>query len=205
MGISTSGFFPSACTVKLPGVIFPPQNDAFIYAIFSTNEAFSDGAISTAYVVSLISIMETACSYGKFSPIQLSADKVASTILLLTGIRNTPIRCYPYGRYFFYLNSNKSNKYRLINTSILSSGWVGEESPYTNSITIEGVRENTDICILPSSTWTSDIIEVWGSAGILTGEQSEGSITLKAYGEKPGIDIPISVLIGDTVIVEGGE
>ena len=45
----------------------------------------------------------------------------------------------------------------------------------------------------------------WGNAGILTGEQSEGSITLKAFGEKPSIDIPIIVLVGDTVIVEGGE
>ena len=106
------------------------------------------------------------------------------------------------GVFLILVNSNKSNKYRLVNTSILSSGWIGEESPYTNSITIEGVTTNTDICILPSSTWTSDIIEVWGSAGILTGEQATNSITLKAYGEKPSIDIPISILIGDEVVEE---
>ena len=100
------------------------------------------------------------------------------------------------------LNSNKSNKYRLVNTTILSTNWIGEESPYTNTITIEGVTENTDICIVPSSTWTSDIIEVWGCAGILTGEQATNSITLKAYGEKPIIDIPTSILIGDEVVEE---
>ena len=109
------------------------------------------------------------------------------------------------GVFLILVNSNKANKYRLVNTTILSSGWVGEESPYSNTITIEGVRENTDICILPSSNWTTDIIEAWGNAGILSGDQVEGSISLKAYGEKPSIDIPIIVLVGDTVIIEGGE
>ena len=109
------------------------------------------------------------------------------------------------GVFLILVNSNKSNKYRLVNTTILSTNWIGEESPYTNTLMIDGITINTDICILPSSTWTTDIIEAWGNAGILSGDQVEGSITLKAYGEEPGVDIPISILIGDTVIVEGGE
>ena len=106
------------------------------------------------------------------------------------------------GVFLIPVNSNKANKYRLINTTILSSGWVGEESLYSNTLVIEGVTENTDICILPSSNWTTVEIEAWGNAGILTGEQTTNSITLKAFGEKPSIDIPISILIGDEVVKE---
>lgn len=94
---------------------------------------------------------------------------------------------------------DKASKYKRTTATIPSAGWTGDTAPYTNTITVSGITATNDIQVLPSYDWTTEQAEAWGGAMILSGSQSENTMTLKAYGDKPVIDIPVVILIGDTV------
>lgn len=92
--------------------------------------------------------------------------------------------------------ANKSSSYEVVLTAI---NWTGDESPYSNKINITGVTMTNNIEILIDiNTATKEQVETWSSAMIIGGTQTTGSVTLKAYGDKPEIDIPlIAIVRGD--------
>lgn len=94
-------------------------------------------------------------------------------------------------------------KYKRYSKTVTASNWTGTEPPYTASITINGVTENSDIQIMPDNTITATQAEAWMNALVLTGSQAENTIRIMAFGEKPSTDIPISILVGGDVV--GGE
>lgn len=96
-----------------------------------------------------------------------------------------------------------ARKSKEVSVTVPATGWTGSEAPYTNTLTIEDVTATNDISVIPRFTWTAAQAEAWAGAMILSGDQAAGSLTLKAYGDKPEIDIDITVMIGDEV--EGGE
>ena len=57
-----------------------------------------------------------------------------------------------------------------------------------------------DVNIVLNSTDTN-IANAWMDLSVVCGTQSSNSLTLYAYGKKPSVNIPISVLVGDEVIV----
>lgn len=99
--------------------------------------------------------------------------------------------------------AGKANKYKSQSVTVPATGWAGDAAPYTNTLSVEGVTATNDISVIPQFTWTAEQAEAWAGAMILSGDQAAGSLTLKAYGDKPEIDIDITVMIGDEV--EGGE
>ena len=88
---------------------------------------------------------------------------------------------------------NYTGKSTKVNATLSASGWSGTTSPYTN--TISGVTTTNNVEVLIPSTITAAQAESWMAAGILCGSQDTDSITLKAYGDKPSIDIPIECII----------
>lgn len=90
---------------------------------------------------------------------------------------------------------NYTGKSTKVNATLPASGWSGTTSPYTNTITISGVTATNNVEVLIPSTITAAQAESWMAAGILCGSQDTDSITLKAYGDKPSIDIPIECII----------
>lgn len=97
--------------------------------------------------------------------------------------------------------SAKANRYRMKNVTVTASNWKTSGSMFTNTIQVTGVTASSDIQILPSSTITYEQAIAWNSAMVLTATQTTNSITLKAFREKPTINIPITVLIGSDVEV----
>lgn len=79
--------------------------------------------------------------------------------------------------------------------TIIASGWVGEEAPYTNTITVAGATANNNIEVIVPPTATADEISAFVSAMILNGTQANGSITLNCWGTVPEIDLPIIVIV----------
>ena len=84
-------------------------------------------------------------------------------------------------------------------TTILASGWTGDAAPYTNTMSISGITATNEVEVLPSYDWTTEQAEAWSGAMILNGSQEVDTLILKAYGDKPVIDITVVILIGDTV------
>lgn len=100
-----------------------------------------------------------------------------------------------------YDDAGKANRYTMKNVNVAASNWQGSDSIFTNEIQITGVTSLSDVQVLPSSSMNYDQGLAWCAAMILTATQSADKIMLKAFGEKPAIDIPITVLIGSDVEV----
>lgn len=81
-----------------------------------------------------------------------------------------------------------------IKSTIPSTGWTGEKIPYENTISVEGLKEvdNVEITVDPSASLAQ--VNAYLNAIFCGGETKEGSVTIKAYGEKPDTDIPIYII-----------
>lgn len=81
-----------------------------------------------------------------------------------------------------------------IKSTIPSSGWTGDKIPYENTIVVDGLKEvdNVEITVDPSASLAE--VNAYLNAIFCGGETNEGSITVKAYGEKPINDIPIYII-----------
>ena len=91
--------------------------------------------------------------------------------------------------------SYKANKSTTVSATMLSTSWVGSVAPYTLTLNVNGVTTSNIVEVVPSPSITTTQVLVMQSAQILTGTQSEDSITLMAFGTKPTIDLPIIAIV----------
>lgn len=91
--------------------------------------------------------------------------------------------------------SNKANKSTVETVTVVASDWIGDDAPYTNSISVSGVSADNFIEVLTPSSVTDEQYAAYSSANITKITQSDNSITLYAYGIKPTIDLPITVIV----------
>lgn len=88
---------------------------------------------------------------------------------------------------------------RQENVTLNANSWT-TVSPFTYTINLTGIYENSLIEILPGLNITTNELKALQEANIVDGGQNNTSITLKSYGNKPYINIPIRVLIyGKTI------
>ena len=78
--------------------------------------------------------------------------------------------------------------------SLLSANWVGDSAPYSQDISLSGITNESTVGILPSTDSTIDDRTAWRSA-LISGVAGTDKITVIADGEKPTIDIPMSITI----------
>lgn len=88
----------------------------------------------------------------------------------------------------------KANKSITITANLQAAGWTGTEAPYTYPLTVSGVTATSNQEILPALGITTEQLDAMQAANIQDGGQSANTITLKAYGDKPTIDLPIRVI-----------
>lgn len=93
------------------------------------------------------------------------------------------------------LEENKANRSVTTTTTLYAENWVGSETPYVYSLGVFEVTEMSNQEILPSITITASELEALQGANITDGGQSANTIVLKAYGDKPTINIPIRVIV----------
>lgn len=94
------------------------------------------------------------------------------------------------------LQSGKSDKSKTVTTTLSASGWTGSSAPYSQTVAVSGITATSVNDWLPTVDATQEQIEAWDAANIKDGGQSAGSATLKAWGDKPTVDIPVQVVIG---------
>lgn len=81
---------------------------------------------------------------------------------------------------------------RIGEVTLLASKWIGNASPYSQVVTIDGVTENSQVDLTPSVSqlsvfWEKDL-------GFVT-ENRNGVVTVYAIGQKPLNDYTIQVTI----------
>lgn len=79
-------------------------------------------------------------------------------------------------------------------TTLLASGWTGDSAPYSYTLSLTGVTADSRQEYLPGLDITVEQLTALQAANIQDGGQAEGTVTLKAFGTKPTIDLPIRVL-----------
>ena len=90
----------------------------------------------------------------------------------------------------------KAEKSKMLSYMLSSNGWEGSTAPFTFTLNnITGVTENNNVELVVPSNISLAQVEAYQSAAIVTGTQAANSITLKAFGEKPTIDLPITVIV----------
>lgn len=92
------------------------------------------------------------------------------------------------------LNNNKAGKSTTEAATLSSASWTGSSAPFSYALSISGVTSTSYQEIIPGLNITQAQLEALQGANIVDGGQSSGVITLKAWGTKPSIDIPIRVV-----------
>ena len=85
----------------------------------------------------------------------------------------------------------KSSK---VSATLSASSWSGS-GPYSITVSVSGVTASNNVEVLIPGSATNAQVEAWMAAGIVNGTQTTNSITLKAYGDKPSINIPIECIV----------
>lgn len=91
--------------------------------------------------------------------------------------------------------STYAKKSTVVNTTLSASSWSGSSSPYTYVLSVSGVTATNVNEINFSSSATDAQVEAYQNAMLKDGGQSNGKITLKATGDKPTVDIPITIIV----------
>lgn len=86
---------------------------------------------------------------------------------------------------------NRSNA-RIANVVLLAANWVGNASPYSQVVTIDGVTENSQVDLTPSIEQL--VIFYEKDLGFVT-ENEDGVVTVYAIGQKPENDYTMQVTI----------
>ena len=86
---------------------------------------------------------------------------------------------------------NKSHNYQM---TMEAAGWIGDAAPYSIDLTVEGVTATNNVDIIPQAS-AEDQIDAWVGLGYMLGSQTEGKVTIKSWGDKPAVDIPITVIV----------
>jgi len=91
---------------------------------------------------------------------------------------------------------NKADKSDTVTATLLATGWTGDNAPYTYTLAVTGVTATSNQELLPALDITTEQLAALQAANIQDGGQTDGSITLKAFGEdKPTIDLPIRIIL----------
>ena len=81
-----------------------------------------------------------------------------------------------------------------VTATLLASGWTGSEAPFVYTLAIAGVTATSYQELLPAVNITAEQLKALQAANITDGGQAACSMTLKAYGKVPTVDIPIRVI-----------
>lgn len=81
-----------------------------------------------------------------------------------------------------------------VTATLLASGWTGSEAPFVYTLAIAGVTATSYQELLPAVNITAEQLKALQAANITDAGQAAGTMTLKAYGKVPTVDIPIRVI-----------
>lgn len=89
-----------------------------------------------------------------------------------------------------------AQKYKQVTKTLSSSAWQGTSAPYIAQLEVSGLTQNSDVQIVSNYDWTIEQMQSWSNAKIMSGKTESNKLLLKAYGEKPTVDLPIVLLVG---------
>ena len=93
-------------------------------------------------------------------------------------------------------SGNDSNA-RIGYATLTSSGWIGDTSPYSQVVYIDGVTENSQVDLTPSA----EQLTIFHDKDLtFVTENVNGVVTVYAIGQKPTSDYTIQVTIKEVLV-----
>lgn len=77
----------------------------------------------------------------------------------------------------------------------IGTAWTGTAVPYTQTINLGCVRKDSIVEIALPSTATVEEVKAFQRLNLQDGGQADGSFTLRAFGTKNTVEIPVNVVI----------
>lgn len=91
--------------------------------------------------------------------------------------------------------NNKADASKAISATLLVSAWTGTAEPYTQTLALSDVTASCNGIMCLGQNTTKEQRDVSRTALLSILSQDEGSITIVADGDKPTIDIPITIIL----------
>lgn len=88
----------------------------------------------------------------------------------------------------------KANLSVAINAVLLMSAW-SDDSPYVQTISVEGLNADQNGIITIGQNITTEQLEDVVAADMRISDQTDGTLTVTAYGDKPTRDIPVTIIL----------
>lgn len=112
-------------------------------------------------------------------------------------IKDTSIHVTTSNKTAWNKKAEKSSSVKSLTLS--STSWTGTEPPFTYSLYVSGVTSTSNQELLPGLNITQKQLDVLQAANLQDGGQASGRLTLKAWGNKPDVNLPIRIIVrGDT-------
>ena len=91
--------------------------------------------------------------------------------------------------------AEKADKSQSVAATLLASGWIGDEKPYTQAVVVSGLtaQQNGQASLAHTASAEQEAAAV--KAILSVSAQADGTLTIKASGQKPSIDIPIEITL----------
>lgn len=86
-------------------------------------------------------------------------------------------------------------KSKTVSATLFASNWTGASASYTYTLAVTGVTESSNGSLRIAQSATDEQFTAWGAAQLRVTAQTAGTLTVKATGTVPTIDIPVEVLI----------
>jgi hypothetical protein len=193
---------PEAATDNVDISVLNGNSDVIDAALGQAAICEVAGGTATAITLSNVSLVN-----GRSKSFIASADNsgAATTInaksLYLPGTTNTPTLkagkaytvWYNSTNSCFYLKVDAGNS--VVSATLSSGSWSGSTAPYSQAVTVNGVTASNNCIVSVAQGASAAQYEAASEAQMLPYSQSANTITIYAYGDKPTVNIPISVLI----------
>ena len=79
--------------------------------------------------------------------------------------------------------------------TFLTSGWAQSGNGYSQTVNVTGVTASSNGSLRIAQSATDEQFAAWGAAKPRVTAQAAGTLTVKAAGTVPTVDIPVEVLI----------
>ena len=88
-----------------------------------------------------------------------------------------------------------TTKSKTVPATLFASNWTGASAPYTYTLAVTDVTASSNGSLRIAQSATDEQFTAWGATQLRVTAQAAGTLTVKATGTVPTIDIPVEVLI----------